>query len=216
VDLDELPGLLGGRLAGRSAGLVRFRRRDYLGDPALPLADSVRAAIAERGGSAPAGPVRVLTQLRSFGHCFNPVSFYYCFERDGATLGAVVAEVTSTPWRERHAYVLERVNEGPVVRGESQKAMHVSPFMGMDQRYHWNVATPGRTLSVHIESREAGARAFDATLSLRRRPLSRRSLADVTWRYPLATVRVLALIYGHAAALKLRGAAIHPHPGTSA
>jgi uncharacterized protein len=212
VDLDELPGLLGGRLATARPGLVRFRRRDYLGDRATPLPEAVREEVRRQTGSAPGGPVRLLTQLRSFGHCFNPVSFYYLFEEDGESLGAVLAEVTNTPWGERHAYVLRREDGGPVVRGQSEKAMHVSPFMGMDQRYSWSVATPGHTLSVHIESREAGAKAFDATLALQRRELSRRSLADVTARYPLAAMRVLALIYAHAARLKLKGVPVHPHP----
>ena len=74
VDLDELPTLLGGR-----PGLVRFRRSDYLGDPATPLDQAVRALVRARLGSAPQGPIRLLTHLRTFGHCFNPVSFYFCF-----------------------------------------------------------------------------------------------------------------------------------------
>jgi DUF1365 family protein len=207
IDLDELPGLLGGRLVASRPGLVRFRRRDYLGDPATPLAASVR----ERTGTH--GPVRVLANLRSFGHCFNPVSFYYCFEPDGESLAAVLAEVTNTPWGERHPYVVDA--RGSVARGESQKAMHVSPFMGMAQTYRWSVATPGATLAVHIENHEGNAKAFDATLSLRRRELTRASLAAITARYPFATLRVLALIYAHAAALKLRGARVHPHPGAA-
>ena len=82
LDLDELPRLAGGRLLRRRPGLVRFRRRDYLGDPAVPLADAVRALVAERTGAAPDGPIRLLTNLRTLGRCFNPVSFYYCFDRD--------------------------------------------------------------------------------------------------------------------------------------
>jgi DUF1365 family protein len=199
VDLDELPRLLGGRLVRSRPGLVRFRRRDYLGDPALPLDAAVRALVAERTGRAPAGPVRVLTHLRTFGHCFNPVSFYYCFAAGGERLEAVVAEVTNTPWGERHAYVLG---------GELEKELHVSPFMPMDQRYFARAPAPGETLSVHIESRQDGEVAFDATLGLKRRPLTGRSLLR-----PLApTLRMLALIYGHAVALKLRGVPVQPHP----
>ncbi len=192
VDLDEVPDLLGGRLVARRPGLVRFRREDYLGDPATPLATAVRDLVAERTGAAPEGPVRLLTNLRTLGLCFNPVSFYYCFD-SGEQLQAVVAEVTNTPWGERHAYVLD--GGGHVVRGEHDKAMRVSPFMGMDQRYAVAVGEPGPTLSVHIESVQEGDRAFDATLKLRRRPFSP----------TLSSLRVLPLIYGHAVVLRAKG-----------
>jgi|KBSSwiStaDraftv2_1062776.scaffolds.fasta_scaffold42436_2 DUF1365 family protein len=212
ADLDELPRLFGGRLIARRPGFVRFRRADYLGDPAVPLAADVRALVARRTGSDPGGPVRLLTQPRTLGHCFNPVSFYYCFRPGGEHLAAVVAEVTNTPWGERHAYVLPSGGDGPVLDGEADKALHVSPFMAMDQRYTWRASRPGATLSVHIASTEHGAPAFDATLSLRRTPLTRRSLARVCLRYPAATLRVLALIYGHAAVLWLRRVPVHAHP----
>ncbi len=213
LDLGELDGLLGGRLLASRPGLVRFRRADYLGDddPSTSLADAVRMQVESQSGRAPTGPIRVLTQLRTFGHCFNPVSFYYCFTPQ-EQLDAVVAEVTSTPWGERHAYVLTRTGEGPVLAADFAKKLHVSPFMGMEQRYFWRIATPGPTLAVHIESHEHEQRAFDATLALRRAPLTRGSLARVTSRYPAGTLRVLALIYGHALALKLKGVPLHPHP----
>jgi DUF1365 family protein len=216
VDLDELPDLLGGRLVARRPGLVRRRRGDYLGDPAVPLAGAVRALVAERTGADPGGPVRLLTQPRTLGGCFNPVSFYYCFGPDGERLEAVVAEVTNTPWGDRHAYVLPRGGDGPVLDGGFDKALHVSPFMAMDQRYAWRATRPGATVSVHIASSEDGAPAFDATLALRRAPLTRRSLARFTARYPAATLRGLALIYGHAAALWLRRVPVHPRPATGA
>jgi DUF1365 family protein len=194
--------------------LVKFERSDYLGDPAVPLEETVRGLVEERTGRRPTGPIRVLTQLRSFGHCFNPVSFYYCFDEAGERVETVVAEVTNTPWGERHAYVVQRKGPG-ILKGDSEKVLHVSPFMDMDHRYDWRVADPGPTLSVHIENRRDGELAFDATLSMRRRALTRRALAGVTARYPAATARVLALIYAHALRLKLKGVRVRPHPGES-
>jgi DUF1365 family protein len=215
VDLAELPSLLGGRLARRGVGLVRFRRSDYLGDPGTPLDTAVRELVAERtGGPAPDGPIGVLTQLRTLGHCFNPVSFYYCHRADG-TLHSVVAEVTSTPWSQRHAYVLEAPPEADpavVMHGDFDKRLHVSPFMGMDQRYSWSSTTPepGRpTVSVHIESRERGERAFDATLNLARRPFTTRA---VLGRHLGTTLRVSVLIYAHALVLALKRVPIHRPP----
>jgi DUF1365 family protein len=215
IDLGELDGLLGGRFVLARPGPVRFRRADYLGDPSIGLADAVRTLLERRTGRVPTGPIRLLTQLRTFGHCFNPVSFYYCFTPQ-EQLDAVVAEVTSTPWGERHAYVLERARAGTVLSGDFAKALHVSPFMSMEQSYTMRVAAPGATLAVHIESHELGALAFDATLALRRAPLSSSGLARVTARYPAATLRVLALIYAHALGLKLKGVPLHPHPGEPA
>jgi DUF1365 family protein len=219
VDLDELDELA--RLARWLP--IGFERDDYFGDGDLAMgrdggsiAAAVRRRIAADGEPAPEGPIRVLTQLRSFGHCFNPVSFYYCFDRD-ERLQALLAEVTNTPWGERQAYVLKRGGvRGGVIRGESEKLLHVSPFFGMDQRYEWRVADPGETLAVHIENHDGRGRAFDATLALERRKLTRGSLAAMTARYPVATLRILALIYGHAAAIRMRGVRTRPHPARAA
>jgi hypothetical protein len=147
---------------------------------------------------APTAAIRLLAMPRSLGVGFNPVSFYYCFDAAGA-LSDVVAEVTNTPWGERHTYVLPQGNGSP------SKAFHVSPFMGMDHSYEVRATAPGETLSVHISSHRAGALAFDATLNLRRRPYSRRRLAG-------ASIRTLTLIYAHAIALKVKGVPYFPHP----
>jgi uncharacterized protein len=206
LDLDELPSLLGGRLSAARPGLLRFRRRDYLEPVTRPLDPAVRDAVQAQTGTRPDGPIRLLTQLRSFGHCFNPVSFYYCLDADGERVQAVLAEVTNTPWGERRGYVL------PEGHGDFAKALHVSPFMGMDHVYSARAGAPGRRLAIHIESRRNGELTFDAMLALRRRELTRRSAAHVAARYPLANVRVLALIYGRAIGLKLAGAPVHRHP----
>ncbi len=211
VDLEELPSLLGGRLLARGPGMLRFRRRDYLGDAATPLDVAVRDRVHQLTGRRPGGPIRLLTQLRTFGLCFNPVSFYYCSDAADEHVESVLAEVTNTPWGERHSYVLDDARAG-VLSGSFAKELHVSPFMGMDHRYEARASEPGPTLSVHIESRRGNRAAFDATLSLRRRELTRATVARLSARYPVATARTLALIYGHALGLKLAGAHVHHHP----
>jgi DUF1365 family protein len=220
LDLDELPQLFDSSLlfSARGPAPAWFRRRDHLGDPALPLARCVRELVDARTGSAPGGPVRLLTHLRYFGHCFNPVSFYYCFGEQGERVRAVAAEVTNTPWGERHVYVLDDSHardhgSARVLEGEHRKRLHVSPLMGMAQSYLWRVGEPGETLSVHIASHDAeGARTFDATLALARREITREELRRALARYPLITMRILARIYGHALSLRVRGAGYHPHP----
>ncbi len=119
-----------------------------------------RDAVRDRGGGIPRRPdPACLTQLRSFGTCFNPVSFYYCFGPDGERPArGVLAEVTNTPWGERAQLRAARGRAGtPSWPGVFDKQMHVSPFMGMDHRYCWRLAAPGETLSVHIENQTARA-----------------------------------------------------------
>jgi hypothetical protein len=226
LDLDELPDALEHGLLGsaRHPALAWFRRSDHLGDPGLDLATSVRALVEARTGSRPEGPIRLLTQLRCFGHCFNPVSFYWCFAPGGERVDAVIAHVTNTPWGESHSYVLP-VGAGHcsarVISGGFEKELHVSPLMGMEHTYELRVTEPGKRLSVHIESSATGGQAaqgpvFDATLSLARRELSAGELRRLLGRHPLPTVAVVARIYGHALRLRLKGASYHPHPAQGA
>jgi hypothetical protein len=195
LDLDAVPERIGPAWlwSARRPALVRFRSADYLG------AHDARALAGTDG------PVRLLTNLRCLGHLFNPVSFYYCFDRDEA-LRAIVAEVTNTPWGERHSYVL-RADDG-AVHERVDKAFHVSPFMAMDHEYELWLTAPGPELEVRIVSRRDGEAQFDATLALERRPLAARPLT----RMPLPTLAIMARIYANALRLKLKGAPYHPHP----
>lgn len=184
LDLDELPELLD-RVplwSARRPAPAWFRRRDY-----LDLDHD--------------GPVRVLTHVRTFGHLFNPISLYYCFGRD-ERVERVVAEVTNTPWGEKHCYELDGLE------ATLDKGFHVSPFLGMDAEYHVRLTAPGELLRVHMESRRDGSVDFDATLALSRRELSPWPLV----RYPFMTARVVAGIYAQAARLRLKGAPYHSHP----
>jgi uncharacterized protein len=220
LDLDELPGCFDGHWlwSARRRAIASFRRADYLGEPSVPLADAVRALVLERTGNTLDGPIGLLTHMRYFGHCFNPVSFYYCYDAAGENVRAVVAEVTNTPWGERHAYVMdvERASDhgsAAVMSAQFAKQLHVSPLMGMDHVYDWRLTAPAEQLSVHIESHRRGSESvFDATLALHRREISSRSLAAALVRYPFLSIRILARIYAHALRLRLRGARYFPHP----
>ena len=212
LDLGELPEVLDGSpllASARRPAALWFRRGDYLGDPARPLREEVLDAVEARGGGRPSGPVRLLTQLRTFGHSFNPVSFYFCFDAAGERVEAVLAEVTNTPWHERHAYLLERGDAtGRVLRDRTAKVFHVSPFLPVEDSYDWRVTEPGDGLQVHI----AHGSHFDATLSLERRELTPARLRRVLARYPLMSLQVVARIYLNALRLKLKGVHYHPHP----
>ncbi len=193
--------------------LASFRRADHVGDPAEPLDKSVRDVVKQQLGRSPEGPIRLLTHLRYFGYVMNPVSFYYCFDRTGEQLEAIVAEVHNTPWNERHCYVCNASKETGG-RYIFAKDFHVSPFMGMDQQYRWRLHQPSDRLVVHMENYERQEKVFSATMAMQRRPISAGSLASVLLRFPAMTVSVIVAIYWQSLRLWLKRVPFHAHPRT--
>jgi len=117
--------------------IVSYRRQDYHGDPSIGLEEAVRKTMHEKTGIEFKGPIRLLTHLRYFGHCFNPVSFYYCFDENDKKVEAIMAEVTNTPWKERHAYVIkERLESSSKLSftATPKKTIPCQPFLGNGPR----------------------------------------------------------------------------------
>ncbi len=216
LDLAELDSVFRGRWlwSARRPNLAWLDRRDHLGDPDTPLDTAVRDLVASNTGRRPDGPIRLLTHLRTFGHCFNPISLYYCFDTAGQRVEALVAEVNNTPWGEQYCYVLHGGDAGVDGGGRyrARKRFHVSPFLGMDMDYVWNTTIPAAQLALHIENHSGGARVFDATLRLERREITGPRLAWALARFPLMTVRVVVWIHWEALKLWLKKTPIHPHP----
>ena len=225
LDLAELEQVFRGRwLWGvERRGVASFRRADHLGDASIPLDRCVRDLVASETGRRPDGPIRLLTHLRYFGYCFNPVSFYYCYDAADRAIDAVVAEVNNTPWGERHCYVLAgavtvtkppsvMTAEASVRHWRSDKQMHVSPFMPMDMQYDWQWSAPAARLLVQMGCTRGKERLFDATLSLRRRPLRGCAMAATLVRFPWMTARVVTAIHWQALRLWLKRVPYHVHP----
>jgi len=217
LDLAELGEVFRGRWlwSTRRPALAWLRRADYLGDASVPLDQAVRDRVEAETGRRPRGPIRLLTDLRTFGHCFNPVSFYYCYDRDDERVETIVAEITNTPWNERHAYVLPTRPGGPsgrTLRFRFGKSFHVSPFMPMEIDYDWRFTIPNQQLVVHMKNVRAGTRIFDATLALERRAITGATLAGALARYPFASLRVLSAIYWQALRLWMKRAPFYVHP----
>lgn len=208
LDLDEVEAVLAESRwwSLRRWSPARFKRADYLGNPQEPLKKSVHNVVKQKTGIHLEGPVRMLTNLRYFGFVLNPITVYYCFD-NAEQLRALVLEVTNTPWKERHQYVLLCNPEQLTQRISFDKAMHVSPFHPMNMRYHFSGNCPDKKLVVHL--RNTGVEAteetvFDATLSLQRQEITGGTLNSIIAQYPLMTMKVVAAIYWQALKLAIK------------
>lgn len=217
LDLDEIPEVMSIHplWSTRPRSPARFRRADYLGPEGQPIRESVLDLVETRSGRRPGGPVRMLTHLRFWGVCFNPVTFYYCFDPAGEKVESVLAEVTNTPWGDQHTYLVDQPRSRGILAVDVAKRLHVSPLMGMDHRYELIFADPGRMLSVQMNSRQEGELHFDATLKLERREITASLLGRLLFTRVPMPAKVLGGIHLEAARTWLAGARYQPRPEIS-
>jgi DUF1365 family protein len=226
LDLDELPTLFDRfwLWSARKPALAWFRRADFHGQATTTLSDAVRDTVLKHTGTRPAGPIRLLTHLRYFGFSFNPVSFYYVYDVTDSQVETIVAEITNTPWKQRHCYVLSTaacsaptvapggVGENGSWRWQFDKEFHVSPFLPMDMQFDWRFSLPGESLRVHMENWRNEYKEFDATLTLERVPITSGSLTRALLSFPFITLQVITLIHWQALKLFLKRVPFFTHP----
>ncbi|MFD2178203.1 DUF1365 domain-containing protein [Veronia pacifica] len=206
IDLDELE-ILEKQVAGFKLGkwgVAAFHATDYLdgrADTKLACQDK----LFELTGDRLTGKVMALCHLRYFGMYFSPVNFYYLYD-DKGNWRYMLAEVSNTPWNQRHYYAVPAGN-----KWENDKEFHVSPFNPLEQLYKWRLRPLSDKAFVHLETHRDN-REFDATLALEKQAFTSGELAKILLKTPLITVKVLVLIYWQAAKLWFKGARFYSHP----
>ena len=196
--------------------LSSFFRKDYHKPEHHDLADAVRLTMSKQLGHEVKGPVSIITHLRTFGYCFNPVSFYYCWNEEKSKPHALMAEITNTPWHERYAKCFRWDKKDQDKSKHSfAKEFHVSPFMGMNIDYDWRFLGPADKLKVDMILRENKEILFTAHLNLANKELNSANMAWALIRFPFLTFRITFGIYWHALLLRLKGCKFYPHPKNS-
>lgn len=196
--------------------LSSFFRKDYHKPEHHDLADAVRLTMSKQLGHEVKGPVSIITHLRTFGYCFNPVSFYYCWNEEKSKPHALMAEITNTPWHERYAKCFRWDKKDQDKSKHSfAKEFHVSPYMGMNINYDWRFLGPADKLKVDMILRENKEILFTAHLNLAKKELNSANMAWALIRFPFLTFRITFGIYWHALLLRLKGCKFYPHPKNS-
>jgi uncharacterized protein len=216
LKVDEIPLVLNSfwQLGTRWLSWARFRRADYIGESDTSITDAVKSKIAEKMNTEAAdinGDVFMLVHLRYLGFYFSPLNLYYV--KSNGQFTHMLAEVSNTPWHEKHYYLIDLNNIQP-----HKKAFHVSPFNPMSQDYHWRIIPPNqgdKKCLVQIKAHnqyKPDEKVFDATLSLNRVPLNQSELSRVLLRTPTQTISIATGIYWQALKLFLKRAPFYPHP----
>lgn len=197
VDVDAIPDH-----GWRSFAFGSVQARDHLGDPQASIRDNVAAFLRSQGRPFAGGRMLLATQPRAWGHCFNPISVFWCFD-DHGDLAATVVEVHNT-YGDRHAYLVDLNESG---RGEVDKRMYVSPFHGVDGFYTVIAPAPSRRLQVSVTLHTDDGATFSASLVGEPQRASR----GLLW-LGVASLRGAVLIRMHGVWLWLRRLPLHPRP----
>ncbi|MDQ3627652.1 MAG: DUF1365 domain-containing protein [Actinomycetota bacterium] len=175
-----------------------FRAQDHLGDPRETIKANV-VQFARLHSVEVTGRVVMLANARVLGHVFDPLSVFWCHDRDGA-LVCIVAEVHNT-YGERHAYLL-RPDEHGLARAD--KEFYVSPFFSVEGGYDLRMTLAPARVSTSIVLHQGGAPVFAASFVGRPRPATTRRLLSLLLRHPLMPQRVSVLIRLHGVVLWLK------------
>ena len=146
--------------------------------------------------------IKVLCYPRILGYVFNPLSIFYCYEKD--KLVAIFYEVKNT-FNEQHTYIFKIKNNEEIIQ-KCRKKFYVSPFMDMETFYNFKLLNPNDKLSVFIKQTDADGTILTATQTGDKKEFSFKQLAINFLKYPLMTIKIISSIHYEALLLWKKGA----------
>jgi uncharacterized protein len=205
IDLEELPSLSGKlRLFSHNRfNLFSLHDRDHGDGTSTPLRLQAKQHLREAGIDIAGGRIRLLCMPRTFGHCFNPISIYFCHHADSA-LAALIYQVHNT-FGERHSYVIPVTRQPGAVHQHCRKQFHVSPFLDMALNYEFRITIPDQRIAVGIRVGADDGPMFNAALVGARKNLTDGALMGMCLQMPAITLKVIAAIHWEAVRLWLKG-----------
>ncbi len=184
--------------------LFNFRESDHLGSNERPLKEDILAYARSQGAELSGGRVQLVTHLRTLGYSFNPVCFYFCFDKAGHPSGAVV-EVENTYHEKKRYWLGPETYQDGAFRKRVTKYFYVSPFIDLDAEFDFKLTPPDKALAIYIDDWKEGHQILLSALTGRREPLTDARMLFNMIRFPFETLQVIFLIHWQAIVLKLKG-----------
>lgn len=212
LDIDDLDSEAAGlRLFSHNRfNLLSVYDADHGDGSATPLAQQVRARLAQAGLAHAGVRVEALLMPRILGRAFNPLTVYFCHD-SADCLAAILYEVHNT-FGERHSYMIAAgATPGPV-RQMAPKRFHVSPFMDMDLGYRFDVTPPGEAVSISILVTDAEGPMLTALFAAEGQPMTDGNLLRAWVGHPWQTVGVLVAIHWEALKIFAKGLGYRRRP----
>jgi len=211
LDLDELDRVAQENplISSNRFNVYSFHDADHLDLGAGDVRQNLLAYLRREGVSEPVGNIRLLTNLRTFGYGFNPVSYFFVEDSAGEPL-AIVAEVHNT-FGELKPFLLTRKDfSGDWFKASHLKHFYISPFSDLDHELVLRFRFPGERLNLHVSDAWPGRKPFfHASLTGSREALTTSRLIAFSLRFPFITFKVIGLIHWHALRLWLKGVPFH-------
>ena len=214
LGLDDLPSAAGRWLKLDRPGLVSFHRADHGARDGGDLKAWLRGILADHElTQACDGDVALMTMPRLFGYVFNPVSFWFCRDREGE-LRAVLCEVNNT-FGESHCYLVHHADCRPLRADEwleGRKVFHVSPFLPVEGGYRFRFRLDDGLAHVDVNYHDGQGLMLATSVAGQREPLADRTVARRFLGNPTMTLAVVARIYWQALKLWRKRARFYRKP----